>query len=196
MIVQGKLPATRFDGPHGSRWEIAPEALEGVRPKWLIKVKQVPEVAEAVQPEQVERLEARQHEAVDHGGAALLEALQAAARADQRLEAYQQKLEAVQKQALAEARGRMAAELQLQQYQRVLSEQAESAAEERARVKHLEASLAGERALRQAAEASALVVPAVVVPDPALSDLKQDMPTAKRGWGQRLGRWLLGQQTG
>lgn len=73
-------------------------------------------------------------------------------------------------------RARMSLEYELRSYQLALAENA--------------GSLAEERALRQAAEASA------VVPVPALSDLKTDTPTPKRGWGQRLGRWLLGQKTG
>jgi len=98
------------------------------------------------------------------------------------VEYYREQADAARHQALAAERARMALELQLGQYQRALSEQADSLAEERAG--------------RLAAEASAMVVPAVVVPDQALSDLKTDTPTPKRGWGQRLGRWLLGQKTG
>ena len=74
-------------------------------------------------------------------------------------------------------RARMSLEYELRSYQLALAENA--------------GSLAEERALRQAAEASAMLMSAVVVPD-----LKTDTPTPKRGWGQRLGRWLLGQKTG
>ena len=90
MIVRGELPANRFDGRHGSRWEIDREAVEAVRLKWLITVEAVDrgagEVVEQVdqgRPEVVEALRLGRPEGVDQGAtAALLAALEAAARAD------------------------------------------------------------------------------------------------------------------
>ena len=109
------------------------------------------------------------------------------------LDYLQRVAENAQQEVMKEARARMALELQIGQYQRALSEQADSLAEERAGRRAAEEwRLAAEASAT--AEASSMVVPAV--PDRALSDLKTDMPTPKRGWGQRLGRWLLGDKTG
>ena len=81
-----------------------------------------------------------------------------------------------QRLALTAERAKMSLEVQLGQYQRVLSEQAESLAEE--------------RALRMAAEAKS--GPATL---PEMAS-KVDTPMRHRGWGQRLKGWLLGSQTG
>lgn len=86
-------------------------------------------------------------------------------------------------EALKESRARVALETQLAQYQRAMAEQCESLAEERAWRKHLEAS-------------AAMVAPADNSPAPDIGDLKQDMPTSKRGFRYRLRRWLLGSETG
>ena len=87
-------------------------------------------------------------------------------------------------EAIKSERARMALEAQLGQYQRALSESADSLAEERAR--------------RQAAELSAAVV---VSPEssPAPAANLEGLKTGsapKRGFRARLGRWLLGEQTG
>lgn len=90
----------------------------------------------------------------------------------------QRQAEEAQSQALAAERAKMASEIQIGQYQRVLAEQAESLAEE--------------RAWRQAA----LLQAATVVPEvsaPTLSDLKTDTKTPKRGFDWRPWRWFRGE---
>ena len=96
------------------------------------------------------------------------------------LEYLQRQAEEAQHQALVAERAKMALELQLGQYQRVLAEQAESLAEERARRKHLETSI------------KETTLPEVL----NVSDLKIDIQTPKRGFRQRLSRWLFGEKTG
>jgi excisionase family DNA binding protein len=103
-----------------------------------------------------------------------IEAMRAALEfAERRIAEERTRAEDAYQLALTAERTKMSLEVQLSQYQRVLSEQAESLAEE--------------RALRIAAEARS-----------SMPDLppKLDMPTPQRGWGQRLKGWLLGSKTG
>lgn len=92
-------------------------------------------------------------------------------------------IEYLQRVAEEAQRGRSALEAELGKYSRVLAEQAESLAEERAWRKHLEAT-------------AAMVAPENNTPALDIGDLKADLPTAKRGFRYRLGRWLLGSETG
>ena len=96
------------------------------------------------------------------------------------LEYLQRQAQEAQHQALVAERAKMSLEVQLGQYQRVLAEQAESLAEERARRQHLEASVAKETP----------ALPEVH----NVNDLKTDIQTPKRGFGYRLGRWLFGEK--
>ena len=80
-----------------------------------------------------------------------------------------------QRLALTAERAKMSLEIQLNQYQRVLSEQAESLAEE--------------RALRLEAQAQLTTPLPEVLPRP-------DMLLPRKGWGHRLKGWLLGSKTG
>lgn len=106
-----------------------------------------------------------------------IEAMRAALEfAERRIAEERTRAEDAYRLALTAERTKMSLEVQLSQYQRVLSEQAESLAEE--------------RALRIAAEAKSSM--------PDLPDVppKIDMPTPQRGWGQRLKGWFLGSKTG
>lgn len=104
-----------------------------------------------------------------------IEAMKAALEfAERRIAEERIRADEAQRVALAAERAKMSLEVQLNQYQRVLSEQAESLAEE--------------RALRMTAEARSAALPEVIS--------KIDTPTRQRGWGQRLKGWILGEKTG
>lgn len=93
------------------------------------------------------------------------------------LEHFQRQAEESQRQVLAAERAKISLEVQLGQYQRVLAEQAESLAEERARRLALEAKVAE--------------------PVASLQELKMDRVTPQqRGWGQRVKSWLRWDRTG
>ena len=198
LISTGRIVAYRYESPHGNRWEITREALEAGRPTWLDgrPLDQPGEQAGSTQeqpethPDQPgEPPRSTRTDAPDQPGspnpdqprwemtAALLAALDAAARADQRLEEERRRADLAERQLLE-------AQYQSRQYQRALSESADSLVEE--------------RALRRAAEISAAMAsttPAVQDSPPQNVDgLKTG--SSKRGWGQRLGLWLLGQRTG
>lgn len=101
----------------------------------------------------------------------------------QRLEEARLKLEQAQHRADQAERSRLAMEWQLQKYQLVLAESAESLAEEKAMRQQAEAKLQ--------AELEREVV--------ALDNLKVATPTpaARKGWGQRLRGWFgLKESTG
>ena len=105
------------------------------------------------------------------------------------LEYLQRQAEESQRVAMQAERAKYSLEAQLAQYQRVLSESAESLAEE--------------RAMRLAAEAKAAEVPERPSGDPpgtqATSELGpviMDRPTKRRGWGSRIKVWLLGERAG
>ncbi len=89
-----------------------------------------------------------------------------------RLELAQRQCEDARSRAEQAERSRMAMEFQLQKYQSVLAENAESLAEE--------------RAFRQQAEAK---LQEVIVPAPLLENLKVATPE-RRGWGQRVRGWF------
>lgn len=91
----------------------------------------------------------------------------------------QRQLEESHRVALSAERAKLSLEVQLGQYQRVLAEQAESLAEERAR--------------RLAAESKIQEPPVAPVPE---VELKVATPVRAQGWGQRLRGWLLGTKTG
>ena len=89
----------------------------------------------------------------------------------ERFELAQRQCEDARLRADQAERSRMAMEFQLQKYQSVLAENAESLAEE--------------RAFRQQAEAKLLAPP----PAPPIENLKVATPVRK-GWGQRVRGWL------
>lgn len=89
-----------------------------------------------------------------------------------RLELAQRQCEDARSRAEQAERSRMAMEFQLQKYQSVLAENAESLAEERAFRQQAEAKLQG-----------------VIVPAPLLENLKVATPE-RRGWGQRVRGWF------
>ena len=105
-----------------------------------------------------------------------IEAMRAALEfAERRIIEERERAEQAQRLALTAERSKMSLEIQLNQYQRVLSEQAESLAEE--------------RALRLEAQAQLTTPLPEVLPRP-------DMPLPRKGWGHRLKGWLLGSKTG
>ena len=91
----------------------------------------------------------------------------------ERFELAQRQCEDARLRAEQAERSRMAMEFQLQKYQSVLAENAESLAEE--------------RAFRQQAEAK--LQQADLSPAPHIENLKVATP-ARRGWGQRVRGWL------
>ena len=91
----------------------------------------------------------------------------------ERFELAQRQCEEARLRAEQAERSRMAIEFQLQKYQSVLAENAESLAEE--------------RAFRQQAEAKLLA--AELQPVPLIESLKVATPVRK-GWGQRVRGWL------
>lgn len=106
-----------------------------------------------------------------------IEAMKAALEfAERRIAEERERAERAQGLALKAERAKMSLEIQLNQYQRVLSEQAESLAEE--------------RSLRMAAQAQST--------QPALPEVapRLDKPVSSNGWRQRLKGWLLGSKTG
>ena len=105
-----------------------------------------------------------------------IEAMRAALEfAERRIIEERERAEQAQRLALTAERSKMSLEIQLNQYQRVLSEQAESLAEE--------------RALRLEAQAQLTTPLPEVLPRP-------DMLLPRKGWGHRLKGWLLGSKTG
>lgn len=93
-----------------------------------------------------------------------------------RFELAQKQCEEARIRAEQAERSRLAMEFQLQKYQSVLAENAESLAEE--------------RAFRQQAEAKLLEAASqVAVPEPPIENLKVSTPVRK-GWGQRVRGWF------
>lgn len=92
------------------------------------------------------------------------------------LEHLQRQAEESQRQVLTAERARISLEVQLGQYQRVLAEQAESLAEERAKCRAFEAKAT----------------------EPALpsGNLKMNTADPIKGWGQRVKRWFRWERTG
>jgi len=101
--------------------------------------------------------------------------------AERRIAEERERADQAYRLTLSAERAKMSLEVQLNQYQRVLSEQAESLAEE--------------RALRLAAESQLSASPAATLDLPNVTP-KLDTPVSQRGWGQRLKSWLLGSKTG
>lgn len=93
--------------------------------------------------------------------------------AERRIAEERSRAENAYQMALVAERAKLSLEVQLGQYRRVLSEQAESLAEE--------------RALRIAAETKPMSLPEVT---PRLDT------TSRNSWGQRLRGWFLGSKTG
>ena len=108
------------------------------------------------------------------------------------LEYLQRQAEDSQRIALQAERAKYSLEAQLSQYQRVLAESAESLAEERAMRLVAEAhasQLAANESKTEALEEST----------PAASGLVATIaasPSKRRGWGNRLRVWLLGEKAG
>lgn len=102
-----------------------------------------------------------------------LAALQAALEfAERRIAEERQRTEDAQRQALIAERAKVSLEVQMSQYQRILSEHADSLAEERAH------RLMAESQLLEMAE------------QPPLESLKVETTTPKRSWGKRIGAWF------
>ena len=185
LIQREVLTAQQFLGPHGLRWEI--DRAELLRYLEATRGGQQPLSPADVDPYQhphnpnTEPQQNTNRSTVDHGQhpyhdqpvplAAHLAALELA-RAQ--IDHLQRQAEEAHRMVIQAERAKFAVEAQLGQYQRVLSEQAESLAEERARRMSLEAAKAQ----------------AEIVPPLALPEVQPKLNSSKPGWSGRLRRWL------
>ena len=154
LIQREVLTAQQSLGPHGLRREITPNYCAIWKP-----------LGEGNNP--------YQHPYHDQPVplAAHLAALELA-RAQ--IDHLQRQAEEAHRMVIQAERAKFAIEAQLGQYQRVLSEQAESLVEERARRMSLEAAKAQ----------------AEIVPPLALPEVQPKLNSSKPGWSGRLRRWL------
>lgn len=187
LIFSGKLQGFKVKKGEKERWE--------VRRSEVFRLKHSgDEVVEAITEEPDENWVApatkrsRKHsEAFEASEAVPLTAhLAALDLARAQIERLAHQVEESQRMMLNAERARMAIEAQTQhqvaQYQRILSEQAESLAEERALRMSLELQKQAEEATRPPSDSLDQAPPVV------------DTPTKRRGWGSRLKGWLLGEK--
>ena len=191
LIQREVLTAQQSLGPHGLRWEI--DRAELLRYLEATRGGQQPLSPADVDPYQhphnpnTEPQQNTNRSTVDHGQhvdngqhpyhdqpvplAAHLAALELART---QIDHLQRQAEEAHRMVIQAERAKFAIEAQLGQYQRVLSEQAESLAEERARRMSLEAAKAqAER-----------------VPPLALPEVQPKLNSSKPDWSGRLRRWL------
>lgn len=191
LVRAQKLRAVKVQSEDRTRWEIPPGAIEEFRlnpdgerafsPSSEREfTKSEPEFKAGERTSNVEDTGFGVHPAMIE---AHLEALKL-------VSTLQEKLEASQRRAEQAERALIPLVNQLDQYQRVLAENAESLAEERSR--RLEAEFKAVEASSQIVESSSSSVNS---PSPD-RDLKIDTPQKRRSWGQRVKGWLLGEKTG
>lgn len=196
LIQRKTLTAVQALGPHGLRWEIDKAEL-------LRHLEQHP----GQQPLSTGVVDHRQHhhgnpntqeiddgQHVDNGqrqpqhttSVPLVAHLAALDLARIQIEHLQGQVDESHRLVLNAERSKMAIETNLQhqvgQYQRILTDHAESLAEERA------LRIAAEL---RAAELQAQLSPPATMPEPVITTT-----THRRGWGSRLKGWLLGEKTG
>lgn len=199
LIQREILTAQQSHGPHGLRWEI--ERTEILRYLNINKAEVQPQQPlstphvspyqhpnnTATEPPQNNLPEINNpYQRVDHGqhepqqpqqeqSVPLAAHLAALELARAQLDHLQRQAEEAQRAVIQAERAKISLEAQLGQYQRVLSEQAESLAEERAH--------------RMALEASKIQA-ATIQTAPPLPEVELKVATVRPGWGGRLRRWL------
>jgi|JI10StandDraft_1071094.scaffolds.fasta_scaffold868927_2 excisionase family DNA binding protein len=182
LIQREILTAQQSVGPHGLRWEIdraellryLEAARGGQQPISTADVDlyQHPHNPNSVSVDHGQRVDNGQHEPQQEQSVPLAAHLAALELARAQLDHLQRQAEEAQRAVIQAERAKISLEAQLGQYQRVLAEQAESLAEERAHRLTLEAAK------------SQLVEP------PPLPEVESKLATTKPGWGRRLRRWL------
>jgi excisionase family DNA binding protein len=200
LIQREVLTAKQSLGPHGLRWEIDRADLlryleatrGGQQPLSTAGVDhyQHPHNPNTEPPQNAHTEVNNPYQPVDHGqqepqqplsppqqdqSVPLAAHLAALELARAQLDHLQRQAEEAQRAVIQAERAKISLEAQLGQYQRVLAEQAESLAEERAH-----------RMTLEAAKAQVVEMP----PPPPLPEVEPKLATARPGWGGRLRRWL------
>lgn len=171
LVRSGKLKALKVQHEDRSRWEVSPEWLEEFK---LNSELAFQERASKVQNERKSKEPKFSSDPEVEASGGLLQAHLAALALVERL---QQKVEDDQRRFELLARSQGAMQQELAQYQRALTEAAESLAEERAHRLTLEAQ-------QQA--------PAPSLPQELPLKLSVPAPCERKGWRHRLRSWLLG----
>lgn len=179
LVRSGKLRAVKIQKDDRSRWEVPPEAIDE------FKLKPDDERAFSHRSELGSIDDERKANAANTQAAVHPALIEAHLEALKLVSTLQEKFEAAQRRAEQAERALMPLSEQLSQYQRCLAENAESLAEERSR--RLEAEFKVLEATSKASS-SELVLPK--------SEPVVNTPQRRRGWGQRLKVWLLGEKTG
>lgn len=197
LIQREVLTAQQSLGPHGLRWEI--DRADLLRYLEATRGGQQPLSSASVdhyqhphnpntEPQQNPSTEVNNpYQPVDHGqqepqqpqheqSVPLAAHLAALELARAQLDHLQRQAEEAQRMVLHAERAKISLESQLGQYQRVLSEQAESLSEERAR--------------RMALEAAKVQAEQVALPPLGLPEVEPKITPANPGWGGRLRSWL------
>lgn len=173
LVRSGKLKAIKVQHEDRSRWEVPQSAIAEFN---LNPSSERPsnERASKVQQERTSTEPKFSHELDSRTPVGLIQAHLAALSLVERL---QQKIEDDQRRFELLARSQGAMQQELAQYQRALTETAESLAEERAHRLTLEA--------QKKQEETSLELPQV--------QPREDIGTPKKGWGARIKRWIWGQ---
>ena len=187
LVRSGKLRAVKVQTEERTRWEVPPDALE----EFKLNPDREPQFRQSSEPEftvnDVEfNRDERPSNSVDSTTGVHPALIEAHLEALKLVSTLQEKFEAAQRRAEQAERALMPLAHQLDQYQRCLAENAESLAEERSRRLELEFKVMEASSNSSSAEVE-LEIP--VTP-------KIDTPQRRRGWGQRLRGWLLGEKTG
>jgi len=178
LVRAGKLRAIKVQGEDRARWEIPANAIE--------EFKLNPEGERASHKSSERKLGSseRYSKAEMVGFRVDPVLMEAHLEALKLVGTLQEKYEASQRRAEQAERALMPLVNQLEQYQRSLAENAESLAEERSQ--RLEAE-------SKATEARSHELKLQQLPD---VEPKTDRTQRRRGWGQKVRGWLLGEKTG
>lgn len=201
LIQREVLAAQQSVGPHGLRWEIDRADLlryleatrGGQQPLSTAGVDhyQHPHNPNTDPPQNAHTEVNNPYQPVDHGqqepqqplsppqqdqSVPLAAHLAALELARAQLDHLQRQAEEAQRAVIQAERAKISLEAQLGQYQRVLSEQAESLSEERAR--------------RMALEAAKVQAEQVALPPLGLPEVEPKITPSNPGWGGRLRSWL------
>lgn len=181
LVRAGKLRAVKIRKDDRSRWEVPPEAIDE------FKLNPDGERASSHRSERDSTGSERNSNGANTETSVHPALIEAHLEALKLVSTLQEKFEAAQRRAEQAERALMPLSEQLSQYQRCLSENAESLAEERSR--RLEAEF---KILEATSKASSLEVELEL---PEVEPVV-NTPQRRRGWGQRLKVWLLGEKTG